>query len=235
MLQARPTRRKLLLPLTFVVAAACALPVDMPIARQFHNWKIGPPRQSMAGQKEGEFLRTCLLSLDMFESFGHGMGVVLVAVLIHQLDAARRRSLLRIMACAFAAGGVADLLKMLVIRIRPNCFDLSQPVWATFQKWLPLLHGNSACRASPPVTRPWPSVWRPPWSGDIRRGDTFSPCWPSWSAASGSFRGCTTLATCCWAPQSAVSWRPCSSTSASCPGGLTVGREGSQPLELRHC
>jgi undecaprenyl-diphosphatase len=149
MLQARPTRRRLLLPLAFVVAAACALSVDMPIARQFHNWKIGPPGQSTAGQKEGDFLRICLLSLDMFESFGHGLGVALVAVLIHQLDAARRRSLLRIVACAFAAGGAADLLKMLVIRIRPNCFDLSQPVWATFQKWLPLLHGNSALQSFP--------------------------------------------------------------------------------------
>ncbi len=151
MLQVRSSRRRLLWPLVFVAAAACALMVDVPVARQFRKWKNKdePPRQSIVGQREGDFLQVCLASLDVFEPFGHGLGVLLIAVLIHQLDAARRRWIPRILLCAFAAGGAADLLKMLVIRIRPNDFDLSRPVWATFQEWLPLLHGDSTLQSFP--------------------------------------------------------------------------------------
>jgi undecaprenyl-diphosphatase len=148
MLQARPSLRRLLLPLVFVAAAACALSVDMPIARQFRKWRDAPRQPAAAGQ-DGEILRTCLASLDIFEPFGHGLGALLVVVLIHQLDPPRRRSIPRILLCAFAAGGAADLLKMLVIRIRPNDFDLSRPVGATFHEWLPLLHGDSTLQSFP--------------------------------------------------------------------------------------
>jgi membrane-associated phospholipid phosphatase len=137
--------------LVLIVAAVAALSVDMPVARQFHIWekKDVPQRPQAGGQEEGDLLRICLGSLDMFESFGHGLGVLLVVVLVHQLDAAGRRFIPRIALCALAAGGAADLLKILVMRIRPNDFDLSRPVWATFQEWLPLFHGDSTLQSFP--------------------------------------------------------------------------------------
>ena len=151
MVHARSNRRSLLLPLVLAAAALGALAVDMPIARQFRKWekKDEPPRRRANGQEEADVVRVCLTSLEIFEPFGHGLGVLLVVVLVHQLDPAARRALPRIALCALAAGGAADLLKILVIRIRPNDFDLGRPVWATFQEWLPLLHGDSTLQSFP--------------------------------------------------------------------------------------
>jgi membrane-associated phospholipid phosphatase len=139
------------LPLVFVAAAVCALSVDMPIARQFHQWgkRDEFPRRATIGHEDGNWLRAYLKSPEMFETFGHGLGVLFVVVLIHQLDPMARRSIPRIVLCAFAAGAAADVLKLLVIRIRPNDFDLSRPVWATFQQWLPSLHADSTLESFP--------------------------------------------------------------------------------------
>jgi membrane-associated phospholipid phosphatase len=146
MLHARPSRRKLLLPLVLLVAAAGALLIDVPAARAVRKWQ---GRDEPRRQDQTDLLRVCLGSLDMFEPFGHGLGVALVVVLLHQLDPARRRSILRILLCALAAGGGAGLLKMLVMRIRPNDFDLSRSVWATFQQWLPFWGGDSTLQSFP--------------------------------------------------------------------------------------
>jgi len=87
----------------------------------------------------------------MFEPFGHGLGLVLVLVTLHQLDPGRRWAIPRVLACALAAGGAADLLKMLLLRIRP--YDLpknfSGSVCETFGRWLPLLGGNSGSQSFP--------------------------------------------------------------------------------------
>ena len=87
----------------------------------------------------------------MFELFGHGLGVVLVVLILHQLDPGRRWAIPRVLACALAAGVAADLLKMTVMRCRP--YDLPFPfagsVWETFGQWWPLLSGGSESQSFP--------------------------------------------------------------------------------------
>ena len=101
---------------------------------------------------------------DIFEPFGHGIGVALVLVVLHQLDPARRWAIPRVAACALAAGGVADLLKM----------RSSAPALTTFRSTSAARFGTrsaagcrcsaakAARRASPRPTRPPPSGLPPP-------------------------------------------------------------------------
>lgn len=123
MLDNRPDYRRFLLPLALVLMAAAALTVDVPIAWAFRCWGESKPIHDYLGY------------LDIFEPFGHGLGVILVLFTLHQLDPARRWAIPRVLACTLAAGGMADLLKMLIPRIRPNDFSFDGPVWTTFEQF----------------------------------------------------------------------------------------------------
>jgi len=81
--------------------------------------------------------------LQFCEVFGHGVGLLIVAVLIHQLDPARRWALPRVASIAAAAGLAADIGKVVVERIRPYHFDLEKGVWESFGGWLPMLAPSS--------------------------------------------------------------------------------------------
>ena len=134
-----PNRRGFLLPAALTLAAVAALSVDLPIAMAFKRWN------GIAGV--GSYL-TCL---DMLALFGHGLGVVLALAAVHQLDPARRWAMPRLLACALAAGGAADLLKMLIIRSRPESISLAfdGSVWATFGQWWPMLRNISDTQSFP--------------------------------------------------------------------------------------
>jgi membrane-associated phospholipid phosphatase len=126
-----PSYQKLLLPAVLAVAAIAALGVDMPIAGTLKEWRDHRP-----------IVRAYLGYLDMFEPFGHGLGLVLVLAMVHQLDRGRRWAIPRLAVCALAAGGAADLVKMIVVRVRPNDFPFvasawKVSVWASFGKWWP--------------------------------------------------------------------------------------------------
>jgi len=130
------------LPALLLLAAAAALWIDVPTAMALRRWNDGEVHAAV---------HAYLGYLDMFEPFGHGLGLALVLVAFHQLDRGRRWAIPRVLLCALAAGGAADLLKMLVLRIRP--YDLSAtfagPVWATFGRWLPGFGGNSGTQSFP--------------------------------------------------------------------------------------
>ena len=115
-----PNYRGFFWPAAFTLAAAAALAVDVPIAQAFS-----------AGQ-ESPTIHAYLGYFDMFEMFGHGLGVAVLLVVLHQLDPARRWAIPRLLLCALAAGGLADLLKMLVLRTRPYECALTGTVWSTF-------------------------------------------------------------------------------------------------------
>ena len=67
------------------------------------------------------------------ETFGHGLGVILVLVAIWTLNHEGRRQIPRLLAASLGAGMVANLVKMCVVRIRPRAFDLtSSNVWDSF-------------------------------------------------------------------------------------------------------
>jgi membrane-associated phospholipid phosphatase len=131
--------RDVLLAMVLFAAAAAALAIDVPVALALNRWH------------EIAKVRAYLGYLDMFEPFGHGLGLVLVLIILHQLDPGRRWAIPRVLLCALAAGGAADLLKMVVLRTRP--YDLSAafagPVWATFVGWLPGPSGNSGTQSFP--------------------------------------------------------------------------------------
>lgn len=128
---------------TFFLTASClaaaivAFAVDIPIARAVRTWNTEPTIAAYLGY------------LSIFEPFGHGLGIAIILVALHQLDPARRWAIPRIAVCALAAGGLADLLKMVVSRHRPFDCLLDGSVWATFGDWLPLLDAGSDGQSFP--------------------------------------------------------------------------------------
>ena len=107
-----------------LVLSASALFVDLPIAR----WCAGDP-------VPGDLHKLIMLA----EVFGHGSGVLLILLSVAALDSNRRRYLPRLVACAYGAGLVVDVIKLGVARLRPHSFDLSGSVADSFVTWLPLL------------------------------------------------------------------------------------------------
>ena len=115
-----PNYRGFLWSAAFVLAAGAALAIDVPLARTLRDANEAPA------------IHPYLDYFDTFETFGHGFGVALLLVVLHQLDPARRWAIPRLLICALAAGGLADVLKMLVLRTRPYECALTGSVWSTF-------------------------------------------------------------------------------------------------------
>ncbi len=105
-----------------------ALALDVPLAR----WVQG-------GNCPNLIAKTCALA----EVFGHGLGVVLLAVVIAVLDPWHRYSIPRIVAAALGSGIAADVLKLFLGRTRPLHFDLDGRGLDSFSTWLPLLGNHS--------------------------------------------------------------------------------------------
>jgi membrane-associated phospholipid phosphatase len=132
-----PNCRRFVLIAALVLAAAAALAVDVPIARAFRDWNQSKDIASWLGY------------FNNFEMFGHGFGVAILLLALHQLDPGRRWAIPRVLVCAAAAGGLADLLKMLILRIRPYECALQGGVWATFGEWLPIFNAGSPGQSFP--------------------------------------------------------------------------------------
>ena len=142
---ARPDYWRFLLPAVLMLAALAAFGVDLPVAMQLKRWNVeaGPGCSRTIAAKLGY--------PDMFELFGHGLGVVVALLMLHQLDPARRWAMPRVAACALGAGAAADLLKLIIARNRP--YDLPSTfggsVWATFSQWFPPLCNSSGLQGFP--------------------------------------------------------------------------------------
>lgn len=79
------------------------------------------------------------------ELFGDAQGVVLIVLVIFLFSRATRPYLPRVVACAFGGGLAADVVKLLVVRVRPRAFDLQGGVLQSFhgfRLWVPLHHGS---------------------------------------------------------------------------------------------
>lgn len=133
MSNARRYCRRFILPVVLTLAGAAALAVDVPVAGLFQS-------------KPFCDYHNCL---DTFEPFGHGLGVILILLAMHQLDRSRRWAIPRVLGCALASGGAADLLKLLIIRFRPHNLPSPDSVWATFHHWLPMFSGGSGQQSFP--------------------------------------------------------------------------------------
>ncbi|MCY2996015.1 MAG: phosphatase PAP2 family protein [Planctomycetota bacterium] len=117
-------RRLYLLAAIFAVLAVPALAVDMRLAALFsEHGQHGLPRDLAK-----------LISLS--EVIGHGLGVACIVLTVVVLDRANRRRVLRLLACAFGAGLLSNLIKINLARYRPRTMQF-QSVWDTFAGWCP--------------------------------------------------------------------------------------------------
>ena len=143
-----------------VFMAAVALVVDAPLARwvqeQNRHFVSETPSQEgpassgqMLQSAGGKLYAQVKRVLTWAEGFGHGLGVLLLALMIYRLDPPNRRRLVRALCMALASGLAADGVKLLVARTRPRAFDLSQPILESFTGIVPGLVGGSGGQSFP--------------------------------------------------------------------------------------
>lgn len=143
-----PTYRRLILPLLLAAAAVASLAIDVPVGVKMRQWNDS---SDLEESDVAKWMHSNLGWFDTFEPFGHGRGIILVLLAIHQLDPKRRWAIPRLIACALAGGGIANLLKLAIERTRPNDLplDFSGSVWATFGHWFPSFHTQSGLQSFP--------------------------------------------------------------------------------------
>lgn len=116
------------LPVLFLVGGVVALAIDCPLAK----WCLD--------SRWPEYVKEVL---QFGECFGNGLGAAMVILAASQIAPDRRWALPRVVTITFGAGIAADLVKLLVVRIRPHHFDFSGGLWQTFGEWLPIGSGGS--------------------------------------------------------------------------------------------
>lgn len=109
-------------PAMLIVAGVAALSVDVPLAH---------------AMVKGQALKVLNHLLETIESFGHAFSVLLIVVGIGACDATKRWALPRMLTAAIGAGLSADILKMMVWRVRPYHFAFDGTVATTFRGILP--------------------------------------------------------------------------------------------------
>ena len=134
-------RRLYGLAVLFLAATAAALAVDIPIAT--YCGQAGVPG----------FIRE-LLSLA--EVFGHGLGAGCILLTAFMLDTGPRRRLARITISVFGAGLLADLLKLVLGRLRPRTL-IVEHVWDSFIGWFPVFLRSVPAGGSSSDFRSFPS------------------------------------------------------------------------------
>ena len=95
----------------FLVAAILTVPFDVQLARLFAD-----------GLLPGELRR----AIHKAEAFGHIYGVLGIVITLYLVCVDQRRKLARLLSTAILAGLVADMIKMLVCRVRPLYFSFEE-------------------------------------------------------------------------------------------------------------
>ena len=127
----------LILPGLLLLSACLVFPYDAWISLHCHEIPNGEP----------EFLRNIL---DNVEPFGHGVGVVIAALLVLLLDQRQRKTGLSLLTAGLGAGLAADFAKLWMGRVRPRNFDFSTlDSQATITGFLPFLNGGSGSQSFP--------------------------------------------------------------------------------------
>ncbi len=129
--------RRWLVPVSCLATGFAALAIDLPWAR----WLATGPLPS--------WLHKLIL---LSEAFAHASGVSIILLTVAVLDVRNRRALPRLLGASLGAGIVADAMKLLIARSRPQAFpisDLSKSVRDTFGDWLPGFRGGNAVQGFP--------------------------------------------------------------------------------------
>ncbi|HVX60703.1 MAG TPA: phosphatase PAP2 family protein [Pirellulales bacterium] len=118
-----PNRRPWLPAAVLVALGAASLTVDLPVS----HWATTTVLPGSVRKL-----------IEIGETFGHGIGVLLIVAAAYSLDPGRRWALPRLLAVTYGSGLAANLAKFVFVRTRPRGFDLATTdVWLTFQGWLP--------------------------------------------------------------------------------------------------
>ena len=134
--------------LVLLLAAATALPIDVPLGRWcLDTFSASKGARGQAGMPW--WLEFAALVLRFAELFGHGLGVALIVCLIFTLDPNRRWAIPRLLTVSIASGLAVDVLKGLVGRTRPYAFDFDGSVWHTFVGWFLLGKSSAAIQSIP--------------------------------------------------------------------------------------
>lgn len=111
-------------PLGIVLAGVAALVIDVPVS----CWAVTRHYPGLVREL-----------LQIMEIFGHGLGVLVLVVILLVLDRQHRWAVPRLLSAAWGAGLAAGGLKLLAGRTRPMfCNLLINDAGATFVSWLPL-------------------------------------------------------------------------------------------------
>ncbi len=128
-----PLRRATLwhpLPCGLLLAVLISLAIDLPVA---------------AYAKQGNQPRWLSELLENAETFGHGIGAMMIVIAVFVLDPARRRFFPQLLAGSLGAGLAANVIKLIVIRFRPrDIVVLPESVWSTFGGMWSLSEGNQS-------------------------------------------------------------------------------------------
>ncbi len=113
-----------------VLAAAgvASLAIDTPLAAWVQSGRCPAVVQKLCG---------------LAEIFGHGLGVLAIVVVIAVLDPWHRYAVPRIVAAGLGSGLAANIVKLLVARVRPHHFDLNGRGLESFGDWFPLASNPS--------------------------------------------------------------------------------------------
>ncbi len=88
--------------------------------------------------REDAYPKLLVKASNLSEFFAHGFGVLCVVFLVGLLDSRGWRRGMTVLIGAFSGGLAADLMKLLIFRVRPRDFDFVGGILSTFQEWLPI-------------------------------------------------------------------------------------------------
>jgi membrane-associated phospholipid phosphatase len=122
------------LPLVLLLLGGLAFAVDVPVS-------IWLPQRQLLNFMD-DFLQ-------VFESFGDAVGIIMFGVALFVLDVRRRFTLVRIILAALGSGVMADIVKLLISRSRPYDWNYQGGVFDTFQGLLPFAGAGAGGQSFP--------------------------------------------------------------------------------------
>jgi len=131
-----PTAQQRWRPLLLAGLLLAASLVAMPLDRLLVGWSLHKHCPAILGKV-----------FQLSEPFGHGLGVVIIVLLVVRLDPQRLFAAPRILVTSLGAGVAADVIKLFVARVRPRYLDLAAGQVDLLGGWLPMSgagsHGQS--------------------------------------------------------------------------------------------